>query len=304
MNSQILQAWISSFRLRTLPLSCCGIMTGTALVVAARHPVNLPIFIFSLLTALLLQLVSNLANDYGDMKKGTDTVDRLGPKRGMQNGLISFKQMQWAILLVGVLSILSGLILIILACCSFADVIAFIALGLISLIAAITYTMGKHAYGYYGLGDLSVLTFFGYVGVMGSFYLQTHQFGLYSFLPATACGFLGVLVLNVNNMRDIEEDARNGKSTLAVRLGHKKARYYHLALLAGSLCCLSIFAFFYTRGNLLNWLFLLALPLFYLNGHAVYSYKEPMQLQKQLGTAVKMNVFTLTLFTIGLFLGC
>lgn len=303
MNSQKLQAWISSLRLRTLPLSCCVIMTGTALVVAARHTVDLPIFIFSLLTALLLQVVSNLANDYGDMKKGTDTVYRLGPKRGMQNGLIDFKQMQRAILLVGLLSILSGLILIILACRSYADMIAFIVLGLISLIAAITYTMGKHAYGYYGLGDLSVLIFFGYVGVMGSFYLQTHQLGLYSFFPATACGFLGVLVLNINNMRDIEEDTLNGKLTLAVKLGYKKARYYHLALLAGSLCCLSFFALFYTRGNFLNWLFLLALPLFYLNGHAVYSYKDPVQLQKQLGTTVKMNVFTLTLFAIGLCLG-
>lgn len=303
MNSQILQAWISSLRLRTLPLSCCGIMTGTALVVAARQPVNLPIFIFSLLTALLLQVVSNLANDYGDMKKGSDTELRIGPKRGMQYGFIDFIQMRWAIVLVGILSTLSGLVLIMLACRSMADVIAFIILGLVSLIAAITYTVGKHAYGYYGLGDLSVLTFFGYAGVMGSFYLQTHQVSLYSFLPATACGFLGMLVLNVNNMRDIEEDARNGKSTLAVRLGNKKVRYYHLILLAGTLLSLAIFAFLYTANNVYSWLFLLALPLFYLNGHAVYSYKEPIQLQKQLAVAVKMNVLTLALFTIGLYLG-
>lgn len=303
MNSQIFEAWLSSLRLRTLPLSCCGIMTGTALVVAAGEPVDLPIFIFSLLTALLLQIVSNLANDYGDMQKGSDTEFRLGPKRGMQHGIIDFVQMRWAILLVGILSILSGLVLIMLACRSMADVTAFILLGVISLIAAITYTVGKHAYGYYGLGDLSVLTFFGYAGVMGSFYLQTHQIGLYSFLPATACGFLGMLVLNINNMRDIEEDARNGKSTLAVRLGHKKARYYHFMLLAGALTSLSIFAILYTANNAYSWLFLLALPLFYLNGHAVYSYKEPRQLQKQLALAVKMNIFTLALFTIGLCLG-
>ncbi len=301
-NKQILNAWISSLRLKTLPLACCGIMTGTALAIAYGVKINLPVFLFSLLTAVLLQLASNLANDFGDMRKGSDTEQRLGPKRGMQHGLITFEQMKKAIILTGGLSLLSGMVLIALSCRSLTDAMAFVILGAVSLIAALTYTIGKRAYGYYGLGDLSVLTFFGYAGVMGSFYLQTHHYGLYSFLPATACGLLCTLVLNVNNMRDIQEDERNGKYTLAVRLGVDKIRYYHLGLLAGSLLFLILFAFLFASANPYIWLFLLALPLFYLNGYAVLSFKEPVQLQKQLQMAVKINICTLTLFSVGLFL--
>ncbi|WP_434777138.1 1,4-dihydroxy-2-naphthoate polyprenyltransferase [Neisseria sp. Ec49-e6-T10] len=301
-KESITHAWVSSLRLKTLPLACCGIITGTALVIAQGLKMNGWVFLFSLLTAVLLQLVSNLANDYGDMQKGSDTEQRIGPKRGMQYGVISSVQMKWAIIFVGFLSLVSGITLIVLACRTLSDVLAFIVLGGVSLIAAITYTVGKKAYGYSGFGDLSVLTFFGYVGVMGSFYLQTHHIGLYSFLPATACGLLGTLVLNVNNMRDIQEDERNGKRTLAVRLGSKNVRYYHLSLLIGSFSCLVLFASLYAEGNPYIWLFLFALPLFYLNGYAVLVHKDPIQLQKQLAMAVKINVCTLALFSIGLFL--
>lgn len=302
IKRDLLIAWVSSLRPKTLPLSCCGIVTGTALVVAYGEKVNSVIFLFSLLTAILLQLVSNLANDYGDMIKGTDTNERLGPKRGMQDGLISFEQMKKAIIFMGMISVISGIILISVACQSLSDVVAFVLLGLISLLAAIMYTVGRRAYGYYGLGDLSVLLFFGYVGVMGSFYLQVHLVSLYSFLPATACGLLGVLVLNVNNMRDVREDKQNGKRTLAVRFGSENIRYYHLILLGGSLFFLSLFAVLYANNNPYIWLFLLALPLFYFNGYVIYHHKQPIQLQKQLAVAVKINICTLSLFSIGLFL--
>lgn len=298
-----MKSWLSSLRLGTLPLACCGIITGNALVMAAGSAINIPILCLSILTAVLLQIVSNLANDYGDVSKGTDTDQRVGDKRGLQKGLITFRQMQIAIYSLGALSLISGIILIALSCQTWTDVVVFLVLGAICLIAAITYTMGSYAYGYYGLGDLSVLTFFGYAGVMGSYYLQTHSAGLYSFLPATACGLLGSLVLNINNMRDIQEDSRNGKRTIAVQLGSYKARYYHFGLLASSLLCLIIFALLYSANNPYIWLFLLALPLFYLNGVAVFRYKEPFQLQKQLGMAVKINICTMALFSIGLFLG-
>ena len=294
--------WVVSLRLKTIPLAACGIVTGTALAMAYGVQLNLWIFLFSLLTAILLQLVSNLANDYGDMDKGADTERRIGPNRGLQCGLISFSQMKKAIILVSVLTLFSGMTLVLVACQSWTDLLVFVVLGGISLLAAITYTMSKHAYGYYGLGDLSVLIFFGYMSVMGSFYLQTHHVGLYSFLPATACGLLSVLVLNVNNMRDIQEDTQTGKRTLAVRFGEQVIRYYHLALLAGSLFCLSLFSILYGVGNPYVWLFLLALPFFYFNARAVLSYKEPIQLQNQLAVAIKINIFTLTLFSVGLFL--
>lgn len=299
----MIQHWLNSLRLGTLPLACCGIITGTALVIASGNQINMAIFLFSVLTAVLLQIVSNLANDYGDVKKGTDTVDRLGDKRALQSGYITFKQMRVAIITTGTFSLLSGIILIYLSCYTITDVLVFLVLGAICLIAAITYTIGRHAYGYYGLGDLSVLTFFGYAGVMGSYYLQTHQISLYSFLPATACGLLGTLVLNVNNMRDIQEDSRNGKRTIAVFLGSYKVRYYHVSLLLSSLLCLISFAFLYSENNPYIWLFLLNLPLFYLNGIAILRHQEPIQLQKQLGVAVKINVCTMALFSIGLYLG-
>ncbi len=297
-----LYIWIVSLRLKTIPLAVCGIITGTALATAYGVKLDLWVFLFSLLTAILLQLVSNLANDYGDMSNGGDTAQRIGPNRSLQQGLISFAQMKKAIILVCALTILSGIMLVLLACQTWTDVLVFIILGGISLLAAITYTVSKHAYGYYGLGDLSVLIFFGFMSVMGSFYLQTHHIGLYSFLPATACGMLSVLVLNINNMRDIQEDSQTGKRTMAVRLGHQKIRYYHLTLLTGSIFCLCLFAILYEIANPYIWLFLLPLPLFYLNGRVVLAHQEPIQLQNQLAVAIKINIFTLTLFSVGLFL--
>lgn len=298
----MLYVWFISLRPKTLPLACCGVVTGSALAIAYDGKINLWIMFFSLLTAILLQIASNLANDYGDMEKCSDTERRVGPNRGMQCGLISFAQMKKAIIFTGGVSILSGITLIILSCQTIFDVIMFIGLGAVSLVAALSYTMGKKAYGYYGFGDVSVFIFFGYAGVMGSFYLQTHHIGLYSFLPATACGLLCTLVLNINNMRDLKEDERNGKRTLAVKLGENIVRYYHLALLISSLLFLSLFALIFSDNNPYVWLFLLALPLFYLNGYAVLSSKEPIQMQKQMAVAVKINICTLALFSVGLFL--
>ena len=297
-----LYIWIVSLRLKTIPLAVCGIITGTALAMAYGVKLDLSVFLFSLLTAVLLQLVSNLANDYGDMSKGGDTAQRIGPNRSLQQGLISFVQMKKAIILVCALTTLSGVTLVLFACQTWSDVLVFIVLGGISLLAAITYTVSKHAYGYYGLGDLSVLIFFGFMSVMGSFYLQIHHIGLYSFLPATACGLLSVLVLNINNMRDIQEDSQTGKRTMAVRLGRQKIRYYHLTLLAGSLLCLCLFAILYEIKNPYIWLFLLPLPLFFVNARVVLAHQEPIQLQSQLAVAIKINIFTLTLFSMGLFL--
>lgn len=299
----MLHVWISSLRLKTIPLACCGIVTGNALAIAYQHTINVPILIFSLLTAIALQIMSNLANDYGDVVRGTDTDKLVDADRGMRQGVITPIQMRLAILLAGSIAILFGITLIALACHSLSDVLIFLVLGALSMIAAILYTVGNKAYGYYGLGDLSVLLFFGYASVMGSFFLQTHAVGWYSFLPATAAGLLSVLVLNVNNIRDIEGDALHGKRTIPVRLGPIKARYYHCFLLGMIVVFLSIFALFYAKNNYFIWLFLLVLPLFIRNGYAVYHQREILKLHKQLVVAIKINIFTLSLFSIGLFLG-
>lgn len=299
----MLNVWISSLRLKTIPLACCGIITGNALAYNYSQHLDGWIFIFSLLTAIALQIVSNLANDYGDVIKGTDSNKIVDTGRGMQSGVITPRQMKFAIIIACIVAACLGVILIILACRSVFDMVIFIALGLLSIVAAILYTVGNKAYGYYGLGDLSVFLFFGYASVMGSFFLQTHHLGGYSLLPATAVGMLAVLVLNVNNIRDMHEDEAHGKRTVAVRLGGKRSRYYHLLLLTLTLCFLSLFVFVYQWHNYYGWLFLLVLPLFIWNGYAVYHYKQTMKLHKQLVVAIKINIFTLSLFSIGLFLG-
>ena len=171
----------------------------------------------------MLQILSNLANDYGDAVKGSDKPDRIGPLRGMQKGVITPQQMKRALIVTVALICLFGLALLCAAWQSVGDFIGFLALGGLSIVAAITYTVGTRPYGYIGLGDISVLVFFGWLSVLGSWYLQAHNVEAAIFLPATACGLLATAVLNINNLRDIDSDRQNGKNTLAVRLGHAAA---------------------------------------------------------------------------------
>jgi 1,4-dihydroxy-2-naphthoate polyprenyltransferase len=197
--------------------------------------------LLALLTAGLLQILSNLANDYGDAVKGSDKEDRIGPLRGMQKGMITQAQMKRALVVTVVLIAIAGCSLIAVACEQPSDVVGFLVLGGLSIVAAITYTVGTKPYGYLGLGDISVLVFFGWLSVAGTYYLQTHAFDSIVMLPATACGLLATAVLNINNLRDIESDRANGKNTLAVRLGPQNARYYHVALLIGAVACFALF---------------------------------------------------------------
>jgi 1,4-dihydroxy-2-naphthoate octaprenyltransferase len=302
-RSTRLSAWILSFRPRTLPLACCGIVTGSALAMASGAVWRGGVFWAALTTALLLQLLANLANDYGDVSKDSDTPERIGPTRGMQLGLISAAEMKWALWFSALMTMVSGIILITLACESLADVMGFIILGAFSIAAALTYTIGRHAYGYHGLGDLSVLIFFGWVAVLGSYYLQTHAFNPLVLIPATACGLLCVLVLNVNNLRDIDEDRRHGKMTLAVRLGFHKARYYHLLLLTASFALLLCSAWLWSGERPWVWLFLLALPLFYQGANAALHYRKPDEFCTQLPVAVKTGIIALGGVVVGLMLG-
>ncbi|WP_038259704.1 1,4-dihydroxy-2-naphthoate polyprenyltransferase [Xenorhabdus cabanillasii] len=299
MGNQI-QAWLESLRLKTLPLAVAAIMTGSALASWAGH-FKWPVALLALLTASLLQILSNLANDYGDVTKGSDTEKRIGPMRGMQKGLITAQQMKAALKITVLLSCLSGISLITVACHSPNDIIGFLGLGLLAIIAAITYTVGAKPYGYMGLGDLSVLIFFGWLSVLGTYYLQTKTFSLDTVLPATACGLLSVAVLNINNLRDIETDRQNGKNTLAVRLGGKKARYYHAALLTGAMLCFVIFTLFYLI-NWYNWLFLLSFPLLF--QHMLQVLRDPTAegMRPKLVQMVKAALLTNILFSIGLIL--
>lgn len=297
----MLYAWILSLRLKTLPLACCGIVLGASLAAADSAGVwHWGTALAALVTALLLQIVANLANDYGDYVKAADSPERLGPQRGIQLGLIRPAQLQNAIVWASGFAALSGLALVRLSCQSLAELFVFLGLGLFSLVAAITYTVGRHAYGYRGLGDFSVLVFFGWVSVAGSFYLLSKGFDLRVLMPATACGLLSVLVLNVNNLREMEEDKKHGKITLAVRLGARGARRYHIALLLAALALLAASAWMWTPLRPWVWLWLLALPLAVRHLRAALAIADPSAFRAELARAVQINLLALGGFSAGL----
>lgn len=298
--TSVTQAWLESLRPRTLPLAFASIVCGSAL--AYWQGVFDPaVALLALLTAGLLQILSNLANDYGDAVKGSDKEDRIGPLRGMQKGMITQAQMKRALVITVVLICLSGLSLVALACHTFADFMGFLLLGVLSIVAAITYTVGTRPYGYMGLGDISVLVFFGWISVAGTWYLQAHSLAPLVILPATACGLLATAVLNINNLRDIDSDRENGKSTLAVRLGPVIARRYHAGLLIGSLVCLALFNLIWLK-SLWGWLFVLAAPLLLKQAAYVLREQSPVAMRPMLERTVKAALLTNLLFAVGVVL--
>ncbi|ATF94846.1 1,4-dihydroxy-2-naphthoate octaprenyltransferase [Cedecea neteri] len=298
--TSVTQAWLESLRPRTLPLAFASIVCGSAL--AYWQGVFDPaVALLALLTAGLLQILSNLANDYGDAVKGSDKEDRIGPLRGMQKGMITQAQMKRALVITVILICLSGLSLVALACHTFADFMGFLLLGVLSIVAAITYTVGTRPYGYMGLGDISVLVFFGWISVAGTWYLQAHSLAPLVILPATACGLLATAVLNINNLRDIDSDRENGKSTLAVRLGPTVARRYHAGLLIGSLVCLALFNLIWLK-SLWGWLFVLAAPLLLKQAAYVVREQDPVAMRPMLERTVKAALLTNLLFALGVVL--
>ena len=223
--------WISAARLRTLPLSISGIFLGS-LLAAYQGQFDGLLFAMACVTTLLLQVLSNYANDYGDGIKGTDK-DRTGEKRAVASGDISAESMKKAVKIMAVLSGISALALIALAYLpNYIELFAtYVVLGIASVWAAISYTVGDKAYGYRALGDVFVFIFFGLVSVIGTYMLYTKSFDATLLLPAAAIGLLSTAVLNLNNMRDIPQDKRANKNTVAVMLGLFYAKYYHAFLM-------------------------------------------------------------------------
>lgn len=294
-------SWIKAFRLRTLPLALSSILMGSFLAIHNGN-YNWTIVILAAVTTLFLQILSNLANDYGDSMKGTDNVDRLGPKRTVQSGEISPRQMKYAILLFVVLSLISGLLLLYFSFQGdFLKALIFFVIGIGAIVAAIKYTVGKSAYGYSGLGDLFVFLFFGLAGVLGTYYLNTKALDLDIILPAISLGFLSMGVLNLNNMRDTENDIKSGKHTMASRLGYNHARRYHALLITGALFCALIFVIL-NYSSQWNFLFLLTIPLFVKDLFSVFRQNEQAKLDPFLKKlAIATLLFTLT-FGIGILL--
>lgn len=254
------RAWVVSLRLRTLPLALA--CTGMGSFLAAGFRVfSLQTCLLTALTAILLQILSNLANDFGDYKTGADNEERVGPQRALQSGTITIGAMRNALIFTAALTLISGSFLLYQSINGAGVFILFFIIGIACIVAAIKYTMGKNPYGYSGLGDIAVFIFFGLIGVGGPFYLQAHQLHLAILLPAAALGLLSTGVLNVNNMRDIHTDKASGKNTIVVRIGLAKAKTYHLLLISFAFICLIGFNFFYAT-SIWQWAFLLTLPLF------------------------------------------
>lgn len=239
-----MKKWIQAARLRTLPLSVSGIIIGSAYAYFQGFE-NWAIVVFALLTTLGFQVLSNFANDYGDGVKGTDNEHRVGPQRAIQSGAITAPQMKTAIIITAVLSLVSAVTLIYISFGkeNFSYSLLFFVLGVASIVAAIKYTVGKGAYGYSGFGDVFVFIFFGLVSVLGSNFLFTKQFDTVLVLPAIAIGLLSVAVLNLNNMRDIENDRNSGKNTIVVKMGLQTAKYYHYSIVILAILAIVVFSF-------------------------------------------------------------
>ncbi|EGT81833.1 1,4-dihydroxy-2-naphthoate polyprenyltransferase [Haemophilus quentini] len=303
MTNEKLKMWWETARPKTLPLALASIFTGSALGYWA-NPQGFNGFVMALclLTTILLQVLSNFANDYGDHQKGSDTEERIGPLRGIQKGAISAKELKWGLILMVVASFLSGSFLIGIAYENLSDLFAFAGLGILAIVAAITYTVGAKPYGYMGLGDISVLVFFGLLGVGGTYYLQTHSIDSHIILPAIGSGLLASAVLNINNLRDIEQDAKAGKNTLAVRLGAYKGRVYYCILLSVAALCYLAFVVA-TAISWTNYLFVLAMPL--LAKHALFVYRSqlPSELRPMLAQMSMISLLINILFSLGLLIG-
>lgn len=276
-----IKAWVVSLRLRTLPLALSTILMGS-IVAAWDGAFRAEVLLWAALTTLFLQILSNLANDYGDALSGADNETRVGPQRMIQSGAISLGQMKKAIIVLVALALISGLTLLAKAFdTEYWKLLAFFLLGLAAIAAAIRYTAGKNPYGYRGLGDIYVFLFFGIVGVAGSYFLHTNTWQWEVLLPASSIGLFSTGVLNLNNIRDIESDRKSGKITMVVRMGRNKALWYHAALLADGWLLFLIYAILTSRTMLL-WPSLLALPLFIRNIVRSFKTREPSKLDGEL----------------------
>ena len=295
------KTWLAAARPRTLPLALASIGLGSFLA-ASDHQFNWNVLLFAGLTTIFLQVLSNLANDYGDSIHGADHDQRGGPMRAVQSGNISLKAMKIAISIVVILSLVSGLWLLKISIGFSGAIFAvFISVGILAILAAIRYTNGKKPYGYAGFGDVAVLLFFGLVGVLGTYYLHTGNFKWTYILPALSCGLLATAVLNVNNIRDIESDHHAGKKSIPVRLGRKNAVVYHWCLLGFAFLLALIFVLI-NYNSPIQFLFAISLPFLVKNGMAVTHKKNPAELDPYLRQmALSTLIFILT-FGIGLIL--
>ncbi len=288
-----LKACLRSMRLRTLPLSLAGIVLGV-LLAAKICDYDLLTVVLLALTTVCLQILSNLSNELGDTLSGTDRSDRQGIHYSIQDGEMTVPEMKR---LIGCFAVLSCLVGFAMVWSAFGTVLAplpaaFLALGAAAVWAAMHYTLGKNPYGYRGLGDIFVFIFFGLATVCGGYFLTCLAWDWSILLPASAIGCFSVAVLNVNNMRDMKSDAAT-RTTVALKLGLRRARIYQTVLIAAGWVLMTVFA----ATEPLHWLhfaYVLALPGFVKHLHGVWT-REDRALDPMLPLLV-VSTFTFALF--------
>ena len=235
-----IREWILAARLRTIPLSISGIFIGSS-AAYYKGMFDYTIFFLAIFTTISYQVLSNFANDYGDGVKGTDD-NRIGPKRAVQSGKIGIKKMKKGIVFTASIALCLTFVLVIISFKQdLLNLLLFILLGILAVVSAIKYTVGKNPYGYMGFGDFFVFIFFGLVSVLGSNFLYTSSFNVFLFYPACTIGLLSVGVLNLNNMRDLDNDLKSKKNTIAVKLGIAKSKIYHFLLILSSVIVILAF---------------------------------------------------------------
>ena len=294
----IIKNFIKAARLRTLPLSISGIILGGFLAMSDGL-FNGVIFSLALITTIGFQVISNFANDYGDGVKGTDAI-RIGEERMVSSGKISPKQMKKAIMISVILTIIFALFLIYesFGLSNFGYSVLFFILGIVSVVAAIKYTVGNLAYGYSGFGDVFVFLFFGLLSVLGSYFLFTKEIYFLLTLPAISIGLLSTAVLNLNNMRDYQNDKKSKKNTIVVKIGLKAAKRYHYSLILLSfISAVSYVVLTFTKT--VQFIFLLAYIPLVIHALFVYNNKEELRLDAEL-KKVALSTF---LFSVLLGLG-
>jgi len=294
----IIKNFIKAARLRTLPLSISGIIL-VGFLAMSDGLFNGVIFSLAILTTIGFQVISNFANDYGDGVKGTDAI-RIGEERMVSSGKISPKQMKKAILISVILTIIFALFLIYesFGLSNFRYSLLFFVLGIVSIVAAIKYTVGDLAYGYSGFGDVFVFLFFGLLSVLGSYFLFTKEIYFLLTLPAISIGLLSTAVLNLNNMRDYQNDKKSKKNTIVVKIGLKVAKRYHYSLLLLSfISAVSYVVLTFTKT--VQFIFLLAYIPLVIHALFVYNNKEELRLDAEL-KKVALSTF---LFSVLLGLG-
>ncbi|HPT20631.1 MAG TPA: 1,4-dihydroxy-2-naphthoate octaprenyltransferase [Bacteroidales bacterium] len=295
-----IKPWITAARLHTLPLTVSNIFLGT-MIACSQGKFRLNIFLLGLATAILLQVLSNYANDYGDFVSKADQKRVSKFERSLQSGKITPKQMRRMLAFIALLTLITGISLIASAGLSVGTITVFLSTGILCIVAAFTYTMGKKPYGYSGFGDIAVFIFFGIVAVCGIYVLHTREWDWRILLPATTFGLFSTGVLNINNLRDIESDRLSGKSSLIVKIGIEKGKIYHTCLILVALI-LGIVSSLLDYHSIFQFIYLLTFPFFIRNIRKVSGFNQSSMLDNELRN-LSLTIFFYSLtYGIGLML--